>query len=158
MQMISLASKKYGTVNIKMVNVIHFPFYVYVTAHNSVQNESNFFKRCVLFLTILTGERGLCLFTCESINDGCFSLSSWSCLRCAAFITVLKSVAENTLWWRWESGVTCSDRCDGVSGDPGVLLLSGRDGGVSRGSSDARWPTGDGLSCVSQSNLVVNKL
>lgn len=111
-----------------------------------------------LVLKILTGERGLGWFACcKSINDGgCFSARVWSCIRCAAFIKVLTSVADNTLWWGWESGVDCNGHCDGVTGDAGLVLLSGRDGGVSRGSSDDRWPTGDGLSCISQSNLVGN--
>jgi hypothetical protein len=112
----------------------------------------------VLFLIILTGAKGPgCFPCCESINDGgCFSVTVWSCLRCAAFIVVLKSVAGNTLCWRWERGVDCNGCCDSVTGDVGLVLLSGRDSGVSRASSDDRWPTGDGLSCISQSNLMDN--
>jgi len=41
-----------------------------------------------------------------------------------------------------------------VTGDKGLFLLSGTDGGVPKVSIDATLRTGDNFSCVSQSNLV----
>ena len=41
-----------------------------------------------------------------------------------------------------------------MTGDTGLFLLSGTDGGVPKVSIDATLRTGDNFSCVSQSNLV----
>jgi hypothetical protein len=102
------------------------------------------------WLRILTVERGLGRLACrESVNDeGCFPVGA-CCLRFVAFIR-LKSVTGNTPGGILDSGVDCDDHCVGVPGDARLFLLSGRDGGMPRPSSDG----GDKLSCVSHSNLV----
>ena len=41
-----------------------------------------------------------------------------------------------------------------MTGNTGLFLLSGTDGGVPKVSTDATLRTGDNFSCVSQSNLV----
>lgn len=109
-----------------------------------------------MILKILTGERGFGWFACrESVNDnGCFPVGICCCLTCAAFIRLFKSVAGNTLWGRWERGVDCDNWWVGMTGDTGLFLLSGTDGGVPKVSIDATLRTGDNFSCVSQSNLV----